>query len=454
MGPGANGEVRLDVTVPADAAAGTSTIRVQARGGGAQDILPVSIRVNAEAAGTLTLTTNTPELTGASDKEFKFDLQLKNDTAQDVTVSAAATGPAGWTVDTALVGATDAASTVVETGATQNISVTVTPAEGAPAETYPIQVTATAGDRTVQADLAIAVTGTYSMTLSTPGGVLSARGSAGSATTQEFEITNTGTAPLTNVVLEADPPSGWEVTVSPEGGLPSIEPNATGKITATITPSGQAVAGDYLVEVDLEGHGERRRGNGADPVHGRDVADLGDRRDRAHRPDPRRSVLRLPDLRPSMSSSPGRIASKRRSGRREGASPRADAATPTGPIRIRTRGLTKHYDDLVAVDHLDLDVRAGRDLRAPRPERRRQDHDDPDAARPHGAHRGCGPGGRARPVARPARGEARVGYLPDSVGFYGDLTGRENLRYTARLNRLRARRRPRPRSTRCSSRSA
>ena len=26
--------------------------------------------------------------------------------------------------------------------------------------------------------------------------------------------------------------------------------------------------------------------------------------------------------------------------------------------------------------------------------------------------------------------------MPDSVGFYGDLTGRENLRYTARLNRM------------------
>ena len=247
VGPGANGEVRLDVTVPADAAAGSSTIRVQARGGGAEDTLPVSIRVNAEAAGTLTLTTNTPELTGASDKEFKFDLQLKNDTAQDVTVSASATGPSGWTIDTALVGATDAASTVVETGATQNISVTVTPAEGTAAETYPIQVTATAGERTVQADLAIAVTGTYSMTLSTPGDVLSSRGSAGSATTQEFEITNTGTAPLTNVVLEGDPPTGWEVTINPEGGLPSIEPNATGRMTATITPSGQAVAGDYVV---------------------------------------------------------------------------------------------------------------------------------------------------------------------------------------------------------------
>jgi uncharacterized membrane protein len=247
VGPGTAGEVRLDVSVPAEAAAGSSTIRVTARGGGAQDVLPVSIRVNAEAAGTLTLTTATPELTGASDKDFKFDLQLQNDTAQDVTVSATAAGPAGWTIDTTLTGATDAASTVVKTGATQSISVSVTPAEGTPADTYPIKVTATAGERTIEADLAIAVTGTYSLQLSTPGEVLSTRGSAGSATTQDFVITNTGTAPITNVTLEGTPPQGWTVTVNPEAGIPSIEPNATGTITATITPAAEAVAGDYVV---------------------------------------------------------------------------------------------------------------------------------------------------------------------------------------------------------------
>jgi ABC-2 type transport system ATP-binding protein len=50
-------------------------------------------------------------------------------------------------------------------------------------------------------------------------------------------------------------------------------------------------------------------------------------------------------------------------------------------------------------------------------------------------------GGEARvvgldPARNPLEVKRRVGYMPDSVGFYTDLTGRENLRYTARLNRI------------------
>jgi ABC-2 type transport system ATP-binding protein len=37
------------------------------------------------------------------------------------------------------------------------------------------------------------------------------------------------------------------------------------------------------------------------------------------------------------------------------------------------------------------------------------------------------------PVREPLQVKRRVGYLPDSVGFYGNLTAAENLRYTARL---------------------
>ena len=240
-------KVRLDVTVPSEATAGSSTIRVTAAGGGSSDTLPVAIRVNSSAAGDLTLTTTTPELTGSADKDFKFDLTFKNDTAQDVTVSATATGPEGWTLDTTLTGAADAASTIVKAGSTQSISVSAKAPEGTAADTYPIKVTATAGDRTAEADVSVAVTGSYSMTLSTPTQILSASGSAGSATSMTFVVTNTGTAPISKVTLVGTPPSGWTVTVDPKDGLDTIAPNQTGNINAVITPSKDAIAGDYQI---------------------------------------------------------------------------------------------------------------------------------------------------------------------------------------------------------------
>jgi uncharacterized membrane protein len=246
---GAAAEVRLDVDVPADAAPATSTLEVTARGGGAQDVLPIAIRVNAEAAGDITLTTSTPTLTGASDATFTFDLQLKNDTAQDVTVSATASGPEGWDVEATLTGETQAASTIVEAGATQNIGVTANAPDDVPAGAYPISVEARAGERTIPAELGIEVTGSYSLELATPNDVLSASGSAGSPTTQAFEITNTGTAPITDVTLTATPPTNWEVTSDPPT-VASIAPGATETITATITPSGEAVAGDYVITFD------------------------------------------------------------------------------------------------------------------------------------------------------------------------------------------------------------
>ena len=38
------------------------------------------------------------------------------------------------------------------------------------------------------------------------------------------------------------------------------------------------------------------------------------------------------------------------------------------------------------------------------------------------------------PAWEPREVKRRVGYLPDAVGFYEEMTGRQNLRYTARLN--------------------
>ncbi len=106
------------------------------------------------------------------------------------------------------------------------------------------------------------------------------------------------------------------------------------------------------------------------------------------------------------------------------------------PVAIRTRGLEKRYGNNVAVQPLDLEVRAGEVF---------------GLLGPNGAGKTTTilmllgltepSGGTAEvlgldPARNPLQVKRHVGYLPDNVGFYGGMTGRQNLRYTARLNGL------------------
>lgn len=103
---------------------------------------------------------------------------------------------------------------------------------------------------------------------------------------------------------------------------------------------------------------------------------------------------------------------------------------------IETRDLTKEYGDFTAVDHLDMVVKKGEFFGL------------------------LGPNGAGKtttilmllglteptsgkisvlgldPARQPLRVKTSVGYIPDQVGFYEELTCRENLNYIAKLNGL------------------
>src|SRR5271157_3558531 len=105
----------------------------------------------------------------------------------------------------------------------------------------------------------------------------------------------------------------------------------------------------------------------------------------------------------------------------------------TEEVVISAQGLTKRYGATVAVDHIDLDVRAGEIV---------------GILGPNGSGKTTTilmllgltepTEGRAEvagydPLRAPLEVKRRVGYLPDQVGFYDGLSARDNLAYTGRI---------------------
>jgi uncharacterized membrane protein len=253
-------EARLDVTIPADAT-GTTRITVIASDNESRVELPLDIAVEVDAGGEVSLEAETPGLRGDSDTDFTFNLQVINDKAEDLTFTVTAIGPPGWEVEATPTGQTQAVSAVVEAGAEAGITVSVTAPENVPSDSYTILVTATVGGEQLQQELIVEITGSYSLSLSTDTGVLSARGPSGGTTDVTFVIENTGTAPITNVQLAITPPTDWEVVFDPAEPIASIEPGTTSQVKARITPSGDAIAGDY--NLDFSANAEETDGTAA-----------------------------------------------------------------------------------------------------------------------------------------------------------------------------------------------
>lgn len=107
----------------------------------------------------------------------------------------------------------------------------------------------------------------------------------------------------------------------------------------------------------------------------------------------------------------------------------------TGNI-IELSDLTKKYGSFTAVDHLNLTIRKGEVFALLGPNGAGKTTTilmllgltDPTS----GFVRVCG----IDPTIKPIDVKKKVGYLPENVGFYDDLTGFQNLLFTARLNNI------------------
>lgn len=242
-------EFTAEVAVPEDVTPGPNEIRVDGRStAGSTFTLVLTVTVEEQEPGSVTLESDFPTLQGPTSASFGFNLTLTNDTNTQQTFGLETEFPAGWSVTARVSGEEQAATAVVDAGASEQINVTVDPAPTADAGQYPITVRAVSDSATAEAALGVEITGSFSMAMDTTDGRLNARVTAGGSTVFNFTVENTGTAPIEGLAFDATPPSGWDVTFNPET-LTSLAPGAENRqtIAATITADGDALAGDYVL---------------------------------------------------------------------------------------------------------------------------------------------------------------------------------------------------------------
>lgn len=237
----------LNVNVPSDAAEGTYPLTVRARssdGIGASVRIEVSVR--AEAGGQVTLTPDFPGLRGPADATFTFRVEVRNDTPQQVQLELDASGPEGWRVTAQPATEKQAATITVDSGSSQRVNVEARPPINAEAGNYEVTFRVRGDGIEEELPLTVQIIGDVALQLTTPDQRLNATVTAGRPNQFSLVVINTGTALLQGVQMSATPPRNWEVTFDPEV-IPEIQPNQSATVTATITPAGDAIAGDYRI---------------------------------------------------------------------------------------------------------------------------------------------------------------------------------------------------------------
>lgn len=209
--------------------------------------LPLAINVTEEGTYKTEITSDQPNMEGNSKSTFRYELTLRNKTASQALFALSAAAPEGWNTTFSADGK-DVTSVSVDPGASKNISVEFDPPDQVKAGSYKIPVKAAAKSTTASVELEAVVTGSYEMKLSTPTGLLSTDVTAGGTRNLTLKVTNSGSAPLKNITLQADTPINWEVTFSPEK-IDQLPAGESAEVTATIKADRKAIAGDYAVSI-------------------------------------------------------------------------------------------------------------------------------------------------------------------------------------------------------------
>ena len=240
------------LTVPEDTTEDTYTIRLSAKGGDVDEDLALTVKVDAEEKkiGAGDFSTDYAQQEGVAGTKFSFTTTLTNNSGENMTYSLSAEGaPEGWNVTFTPSDTTTATSSVpVDAGASSTIKAAVVPAQNVTAGEYPITLVAAGAGETLELPVTVSITGTYSLTATTPTGNLSVSAYAGESKDVALSIQNTGNIDLTAISLKAQASTDWEITFD-QDTINDIPAGGSADVMAHITPAKDAILGDYVTVI-------------------------------------------------------------------------------------------------------------------------------------------------------------------------------------------------------------
>lgn len=199
------------------------------------------------------ITTSYPVLQGPTDAKFEFSLEVENRLDKDTIFNLISKGPENWEINFKPAYEQKFISSLrLKADQSQTMAVEVKPYPFAKPGTYPISVKISSAEAEGEAVLKVVLTGTYNLEAGTATGLLSLNALRGNKANLSIYVQNTGSAPLNNLQFISFKPENWEVEFNPEK-IDTLAPEQLKQVEVSITPTDQALVGDYSVGLRAEG---------------------------------------------------------------------------------------------------------------------------------------------------------------------------------------------------------
>ncbi len=237
----------LKVEVPFQVNKGSYNFKVTA---GDSVTLPLVITVTEKGSSETEFITDQSNMQGNATATFSYRANLKNRTADKQLYALMADVPRGWEI-TFKADYKPVTSVEMEANTTKEINIDIKPSGQVTAGTYKIPVRAVTSSTSADLELEAVVTGSYSMELTTPTGLVSTNVTAGGSKKLQLTIRNTGSSELTGIEMKSAVPSKWQVIFDPVK-IDRLAPGNDATVYAAIQADKKAIPGDYVANLEAK----------------------------------------------------------------------------------------------------------------------------------------------------------------------------------------------------------